>query len=471
MHPFTLDNESCRRARLARDARFDGLFFVAVKTTGIYCRPVCPAPSPKERNVRYFSSALAASQQGFRPCLRCRPEAAPGSPAWRGTDTTLARAVKLIDQGGWQGQSLAEFAERLGIGERHLRQLFQDGLGTSPQRYRTFRRVMLAKQLLHQSSLPIADVALASGFGSVRRCNAAFQQVMAMPPSQLRRNGNVPGGSGEGLSLFLSYRPPYNWLWLQAFFARRAIDNLELVTEQSYQRALQLPAGKGVFWAEHHAGQSGFRVRLWLENPEDTAAAIATVRRILDLDADRQLIDQQLCRCPAMAENYLRGIPLPGMPSPFEAGVRAILGQQISVTAARNLAAILVAELGEPLGDQLGEDFAKRRLFPAAEAVATSRLAFLPMPGSRRETLRRFADYIASGGSADPGQWLALKGIGQWTVDYVRLRLGDPDIWLGADLGVRKGVELLSGKPQPEQWRPWRSYASLQMWQRLAALK
>ncbi|WIO74428.1 AlkA N-terminal domain-containing protein [Porticoccaceae bacterium LTM1] len=457
-----LSTDRCSRARLSRDVRFDGLFFVAVKTTGIFCRPICPAPAPKESNVQYFSSALEASQAGFRPCLRCRPEAAPGSPAWRGTGTTLARAVRLIDEGAWCEQSLSEFSERLGVSDRYLRKLFQDELGLSPLRYLNFRRVLLAKQLLQQSSLAIGDIAIASGFGSVRRFNAAFNQLMGMAPREVRRSGGSDEMKmgGEGALLFLCYRPPYDWSWLQRFLAQRAIEGLEQVTDDSYRRTIQIGNARGAFVVTHCAERHGFRVQLWLDRPELTAAAIAQVRRILDLDADRDTIANHLGNCPALAPRVSKGLPLPGIWSPFEAGVRAILGQQVSVLAARQLVEKLVSELGEPLNDS-------ERLFPAPGKVASSSLSFLRMPNSRRETLRDFAAYLANGGEEDPNKWLALKGIGPWTVDYVRMRMGDPDIWLASDLGVRKGLELLAGEPDPEQWRPWSSYASLQMWRLL----
>ncbi|MDM3870903.1 AlkA N-terminal domain-containing protein [Porticoccus sp. W117] len=458
---FHLQPDACRRARLARDSRFDGLFFIAVKTTGIYCRPVCPASPPKEANVDYFPSALAASQQGYRPCLRCRPESAPGSPAWQGTHTTLTRAIKLIDAGHWQQQSLAQFCQRLGVGERHLRQLFRDELGMSPQAYRNFRRLMLAKQLLHQTRLPIADIAASVGFGSVRRFNAAFKELITLAPGQVRRTGKSVGETTEKTQLFLSYRPPYNWPWLQRFLSQRAIEGLEEVSPDSYQRTLHLPNASGLFVARHNAEKNGFDVTLWLQDETDLPAAVATIRRLLDLDADRAAIDRHLCRCAAMSKGYLPGIPLPGMATAFEAGVRAILGQQVSVAAARKLVAALVNNLGGTLPG--GE-----RMFPLPQAVADSILDFLAMPGSRRDTLKRFASALAQNPEMSPQEWLAIKGIGPWTVDYATMRLGDPDIWLGSDLGVRKGLAMLEGEPNPESWAPWRSYASLQMWQRLA---
>ena len=264
-----------------------------------------------------------------------------------------------------------------------------------------------------------------------------------------------------GLQLFLNYRPPYAWPWLQRFFAKRVINGLEQVCANSYRRTLQLPLGSAAFVARHCADKQGFAVTLQLQDSRDIACAIATIRRLLDLDADRTAIDQQLCSCPAMASNYLPGVPLPGMPTAFEAGVRAILGQQVSVVAAGKLVTSLVEKLGAQLPS--GE-----RLFPTPEAVANDTLECLKMPTGRRDTLKRFAAFVCQNPDALPVDWLTIKGIGPWTVDYASMRLGNPDIWLGSDLGVKKGLAILEGEHiDPDNWRPWRSYASLQMWQRL----
>ncbi|SEL71460.1 DNA-3-methyladenine glycosylase 2 family protein [Halomonas daqiaonensis] len=449
-----VDTAQCRQARLARDARFDGRFFVGVTTTGIYCRPVCPATPPHERNVRYFDSALAAAEAGFRPCLRCRPDSAPDSPAWRGTHTTLERALRLIDDGALQEATLTALCDRLGIGERYLRRLFQQRIGVSPKAYAQHRQCLFAKLLLHQTTLPVTDIAYASGFRSLRRFNDAFRTRIGLAPRDLRRRAGV---AGEGLTLQLAYRPPYAWGPLRDFHASRAIEGLEWVGERHYGRCIRWQAATGRFTAEHDSDRQAFRVRLELDDLRALAPVVRRIRRLLDLDADTATIEAHLGRAlPGLA--LIEGLRLPGVWSPFEAGVRAILGQQVAIGAARRLVSRLVAELGEPAGDGY-------RCFPTSAAIASSDLIFLAMPGSRRETLRRFAAWYAGGeASDDPAAWTVLKGIGPWTADYAALRgTGHPDIWLAGDAGLRRALPRLDGA-DPARASPWRSYLTLQLW-------
>ncbi|TFH85066.1 DNA-3-methyladenine glycosylase 2 family protein [Billgrantia azerbaijanica] len=449
-----LDPALCRRARLARDARFDGRFVTAVLTTGIYCRPICPATPPRESNVRYYESALAAAKAGFRPCLRCRPDSAPDSPAWRGSQTTLERALRLIDEGALETGTLSALCERLGIGERYLRRLFNERIGVSPKGYALHRQCLFAKQLLHQTSLPITEVAYASGFGSLRRFNDAFRTHIGLAPRELRRRAGDPG---EGLTLHLAYRPPYAWPALRDFLAGRVIDGLEWVGEAHYGRTLRWRQARGHFTAEHCPERHAFRVRLVLDDLSSLAPVVRRIRRLLDLDADTATIQAHL-RQAVPSLPLTEGLRLPGVWSPFEAGVRAILGQQVAITAARRLVACLVATLGEPAGTE-------GRHFPTPEAIAASDLAFLAMPGARRETLRRFAAWYARGeASDDPTAWTALKGIGPWTAHYAALRgTGHPDIWLAGDAGVRRALPRL-GDLDPAVAAPWRSYLTLQLW-------
>lgn len=477
--PNRLDPNVCRRACLARDARFDGLFFTAVKTTGIFCRPICPVRPPKSVNVDYFRTALAASLAGFRPCLRCRPEAAPGSPAWRGVKTTLARAVRLIDGGEWREQSLPEFAARLGVSDRYLRRLFQSHLGISPLGYANFRRALFAKRLLQETALPVAAVAIMAGFGSARRCQATCVRALGMNPRQVRRAGERE--SARGLSLSLSYRPPYHWPALRDFFAARSIPGLEAITDTSYSRGFSAAGVRGAFVATHVPEQAKFKVRLWLNRPERTLAVVERIRRLLDLDADATAIADTLRVHPDLAGIFSEGLRLPGLWTPFEAGARAILGQQVSVGAARNLVAKLVDRLGEawelpleitggdPSGASTFHGAAITRLFPEPSVVRDADLDFLPMPGKRRQALRELARHIAAGGG-DPDTWLSIPGIGPWTRDYAAFRLGDPDIFLAGDLGVRRALATVRD-PGPSakaldavSFRPWSSYATLQLW-------
>ncbi|SFH26940.1 DNA-3-methyladenine glycosylase 2 family protein [Modicisalibacter xianhensis] len=458
-----LDRDVCRRARLARDARFDGQFFTAVRTTGIYCRPICPATPPQEGNVDYYPSAIEAARAGYRPCLRCRPDSAPGSPAWKGTDTTLERALRLIDAGALQDASLDRLCSRLGIGDRYLRALFQRRFGVSPKAYARYQQCLFAKQLLHQTRLPVTDIAYASGFRSLRRFNACFREYMGMAPSQLRRQAGTTTG---GLTLHLAYRPPYAWPVMQRFLARRRIDGLEWIGDDHYGRSFTWQHTKGCFTAIHDPRRHGFRVTLELDDLSVMQPVVANIRRILDLDADTRAIETHLAGA-APGLPLIEGLRLPGTWSLFEAGVRAILGQQVSIDAAKRHVQMLVETLGPGFADSAGE---QRRHFPGPESIAENELAFLRMPGARRETLRRFAAWYRDAPKVDdPAHWLALKGIGPWTVDYARLRgTSHPDIWLAGDLGVKQALGALESESRidPQAAAPWRSYLTLQLWNR-----
>ncbi|WP_110641560.1 AlkA N-terminal domain-containing protein [Salinicola sp. CPA57] len=453
-----LDPQQCRSARLARDARFDGRFFIAVSTTGIFCRPVCPATLPQERHVRYFESAVAASSAGYRPCLRCRPDSAPDSPAWIGSGTTLARAIGLIDGGALQNGDVTQLCERLGIGERYLRQLFQRRFGVSPKAYSLYRQCLFAKKLLHETTLPVIDVAHASGFSSLRRFNDAFKRQMSLTPTDIRRRRSRKNAA---LTLKLAYRPPYQWERLRHFFAVHVIEGLEWVGEQSIGRTIRYGATTGHFEARHDAERHQFEVTLVLNELGELNAIVRQIRRMLDLDADTQTIEAHLGQCvPELT--LAEGLRLPGSWNVFESGIRAVLGQQISIAAANRLIQQLVDQLGERAGN-------KRRHFPAASVIAASDLSFLKLPGSRRETVRRLAVAYASGEVGDdPQQWLTLKGIGPWTANVAAFRgNADPDIWLDGDVGVRRALATLSTSIDPALASPWRSYLTLQLWNRI----
>ncbi len=453
-----LSPEICQKARLSRDPRFDGKFFTAVKTTGIYCRPICPATTPKEENVTYFSSAIEAANAGYRPCLRCRPDSAPGSPAWKGVNTTLDRAIRLIDEGVLQDHSLHGLAERLGISDRYLRALFKKYLGISAKQYALYQQCLFAKKLLHQTKLPIIQVSLASGFNSVRRFNDCFQTLLSITPSQIRRAGAT---KSKALQLQLSYRPPYDWSYVHDFLMARAIPALEWCDEKSYGRTFEWLGNIGSFTAKHIEDKNKFDVTIELDDITHLRVIINNIRRILDLDVDIQAVEQDLRHCCGDALLIKTGLRLPGIWNMFEAGIRAILGQQISVVAACRLVATLVAELGQSSG--------KNQLFPLPQSIAGSDLDFLKIPASRKQTLRNLAQhYIDSDNPNDPQQWLALKGIGPWTVDYAQLRgLSDPDIYLAGDLAIKKAMMKSTHHFNPEQASPWRSYLTFQLWNQL----
>jgi len=450
--------EIYKKARLARDPRFDGKFFVAVKTTKIYCRPICPAMTPREENVTYFLSAAEAAYAGYRPCLRCRPDSAPGSPAWKGVNTTLERAIKLIDQGTLHDHSLEDLAMKLGIGSRYLRQLFKKHLGISPKAYDLYQKCLFAKKLLHQTKLPITQIAFASGFNSIRRFNDCFQSQLNLTPSQVRKSGK---GVLNDLELQLFYRPPYNWNFVQKFFAARAIPNLEWCDGHRYGRTFEYTGCKGRFTARHIPHKNMFAISVELDDIKKLRNIVNNIRRIMDLDVDIQSIDQSLCQHFNMLNIFQEGIRLPGTWDAFEAGIRAILGQQISVGAAKNLCTQLVQELGEK------ED--KTFLFPTPQSIMESKLDFMKIPAARKKTLQDFSHhYFTHSNPDDTKQWIQLKGIGPWTIDYAKIRgLSDPDIYLGTDLGIKKAIQKTNYQGNPDLASPWRSYMTLQLWGQL----
>ncbi|MFM2484199.1 DNA-3-methyladenine glycosylase 2 family protein [Celerinatantimonas yamalensis] len=450
LHPYTdLTAEQCRQARLSRDRRFDGCFFIAVKTTGIFCRPICPAKLPSEENVEYFSDKTQALQAGYRPCLRCRPDSAPSSWAWKGVETTYLRALRNIEQGALTQGSVAYLAERLGITDRYLRQLFQRYLGMSPKQYDLYQKLMFAKQLLHSSSLSVTDIGFAAGFNSTRRFQDAFRKQMKLRPSDIRRNQTVTARP----QIQLSYRGKLNWPHMLAFYRLRAIKGLETVDEHSYARQVRI--------GDHTVG---FRImadnkqRLMMEVQSDAIDVlkplICGVRRMLDLDADTEVIEQYLGQ---LAHGMVKqpGIRIPGVWNPWEAGVRAILGQQVSVKGATTKLNQLVEGITTH-GNSV--------CFPTPDTVADGDLEFLKMPQSRKDTLKRFAEHIRQYPDSDPMEWLKLKGIGPWTVSYAQLRgLSLTDCFLVSDLIVKKQLAHFSGLSE-ETVSPWGSYATFHLW-------
>lgn len=460
-----MDKTLYQQARLSRDARFDGQFFIAVKTTGIFCRPICPAPAPKECNVEYFTSSIAAVNQGYRPCLRCRPDAAPDSFAWKGKNTSFERALSLINEGALASQSISELSDRLGISSRYLNTLFQDNLGTSAKNYAQHQQLMFAKSLLQQTSISITDVAFAAGFNSLRRFNDCFQKKLKLTPSSLRRNKAV---ATDTISLFLSYRPPYAWPQLRDFLQHRAIFPIEWLDVNSYGRSFTWPSSHddsdgrnecihGQFTATHNADKHGFNVNISISDITYLMPIVRNIRRILDLDAAINSIDKQLVTLDGFNTQLCTGLRLPGTWNLFEAGIRAILGQQISVAGALKLVATLVQHYGKKEGELT--------LFPLPEDLLNGDLQELKMPVSRRATLLNLAHFMAVNPQQSPDEWLALKGIGPWTVDYAKMRgLSDPNIWLGGDLGVKKALNQQGLTVNPKDASPWQSYLTFQVW-------
>ena len=484
----------CEQARLSRDARFDGLFFIAVTSTRIYCRPVCPAPSPKPSNIAYYRTAAAAEAAGFRPCLRCRPELSPSDGAWRRGDAAVSRALKLIEQGALGEQSVAVLAERVNLGERQLRRLFVERLGASPVGVHGTRRLLFAKQLLTETPLPITDVALAAGFGSLRRFNATFKEAYRMAPRDLRRRPNAARDlqRGGSLTLRLGYRPPYDFDAMLAFLRGRALPGVEHVDEHGYSRVV---AGNAL-----HPTPGWLRVSRWpggehalkLELHAPLASRLLDItgrlRRMFDLDADPQAIAAALSADPRL-KPLLRsrpGLRLPSGWDGFEIAVRAILGQQVSVAAARTLAARLADRFGTPLPSEHGVQ-GLTHLFPTPGTLADADLAGIGIMRARADTVRTIARALLDGRvdfrverTLDDfvAHWTALPGIGPWTANYIALRaLGHPDAFPADDLVLQKAVPLdgtrMTAKAltaRAEAWRPWRGYATLQLWHAAMAM-
>jgi AraC family transcriptional regulator of adaptative response / DNA-3-methyladenine glycosylase II len=478
----TLDAERCYRAVASRDSRFDGVFITAVRTTGIYCRPSCPATTPRQRNVEFFPTAAAAQQHGYRACRRCLPDAVPGSPEWNSRSDLAARAMRLIADGVVERGGVAGLAAALGYSERHLTRIVTAELGAGPLALARAHRAHTARLLIETTPLPMADIAFAAGFASVRQFNDTVREVYAVTPSVLRRESarRGPAPVGGTLSLRLPHREPFDGAGLLRHFATRALDGLESVAEGVYRRTLRLPHGPAA--VALHLGDptpGHVRAELRLAEPRDLGPAVARLRRLLDLDADPVAVDELLAADPALASSvaHTPGIRSPGAADGLEIAVKALLGQQVSVAAARGAGARLVAERGEKLPAELAGD-GPALLFPSAEQVAETTL---PGPARRAAALRDLAAAVADGALVlDAGREPAalradlesLPGVGPWTAGYVAMRLlGDPDEPLVSDLAVRRGAAALGLPSDPaglaehaQRWRPWRSYAATHLW-------
>ena len=428
------------RARLARDARFDGKFFIAVRTTGIYCRPICPAPTCKASNVRYYATAAAATEAGFRPCLRCRPEAAPGTPAWRGTPATVARALKLIDQSALDQGSVEQLSDRLGIGSRHLRRLFLKHLGATPVVVAQTRRVHFAKRLIDDTALPMTEIAFAAGFGSLRRFNATFRNLYGRSPIELRKARTTTATEPGHYRFELSYRPPYDWASIVTFLGDRAIPGIETVTPQVYSRGIEVETIAGRISVRPLEHKAALELQVWFPKPEYLFTIVEKVRSLFDLGADPVEIAAHLGRdefLSAIVKKY-PGLRVPGCWDDFELAVRAVLGQQVSVKAATTLAG------------RMAERFGVFR----QESLASAKLEELGVTSARAETIRSLARSL-------PDAWdnlTAIKGIGPWTEQYIAMRRGDPDAFPAKDLYLKPHAE------RADDWRPWRAYAAMYIW-------
>ena len=507
-----LDPDHCYVAVQSRDQRFDGWFVTAVRTTGIYCRPSCPAITPKRANVDFFPTAAAAQQHGFRACKRCRPDASPGSPEWNVRQDVVARAMRLIADGLVERDGVPGLARRLGYSERHLNRVLTDELGAGPLAIARAQRAHTARMLVETTAMPFTDVAFAAGFGSVRQFNDTIRSVFATSPTALRsarhprphpshpgirserpaqRNVGTefPAGVARGgvaaITVRLPVRQPFAGDAVMAFIGERAIPGTESWDGATYRRSLDLPGGPGVVTLV--ANDDHVAARLALTSWGDLAAAVQRVRRLLDLDADPTAVDDALACDPAMRPLVTAA---PGRRSPasvdaFETAVRAVIGQQVSVAGARTVAGRIVEAAGSPIdtvtpvpGTGVTVDGISR-LFPRPEQLLAAPDEAFSMPHARRDTIRRLADAVLGGEvelhvGADPAvareQLLGLRGVGPWTADYVVMRgLGHPDMFLAADLGVRHALDALGLAPdRASGWAPWRSYAVHHLWASLS---
>jgi AraC family transcriptional regulator, regulatory protein of adaptative response / DNA-3-methyladenine glycosylase II len=478
-----MDRIACYRAISTRDARFDGRLFVGVKTTGIYCRPICPARTPKFANVSFYPSAPAAQQAGFRPCLRCRPETSPDLAFWRGTSNTVSRALALIEAGGLDEADVEGLANRLGVGARQLRRLFRQHVGASPVAVAQTRRVLLAKQLIHETSLPMAEVAMASGFNSIRRFNETFQLLFGRSPATLRRIRDQTAREAGALSVRLAYRPPYDWDAILSFLGQRAIPGVETVSGNIYRRTIAIGDDRGVISV---APADRNRVSVSVRFPDLAALPqiIARVRRVFDLAADPDMIGAHLSLDPVLAPlvSARPGLRVPGAWDGFELAVRAIFGQQITVPAATKLLGRLVLAHGAPLAAAMQDGEGLTHLFPSPLRLAGADLAVLGMPNARAVAVASLAGAISAdptmfsrGASLDEAiaKLRLLPGIGEWTAQYIAMReLREPDAFPAADIGLMRAMTAADGRrPSPaellsraERWRPWRAYAALHLW-------
>ncbi|WP_040337277.1 AlkA N-terminal domain-containing protein [Candidatus Blastococcus massiliensis] len=472
-----LEHERCYRAVAGRDARFDGWFFTAVRTTGIYCRPSCPARTPKPSNVSFFSTAAAAQASGYRACRRCRPDASPGSPEWDVRADVVARAMRLLADGEVERTGVPGLARRLGYSERQLHRLLVAELGVGALALARAQRAQTARLLIETTELPMADVAFAAGFASIRQFNDTIREVFAATPTDLRHiPARAATGSPGELTLRLAARAPFTAEEVLLFLGAHAVPGLEEWDGATFSRVLDLPHGPGVVsLSPAPDGSAAVTARLRLSRLGDLGVAVSRCRRMLDLDADPVAVDDVLGADPALARLVAAapGRRVPGSPDGPELAVRAVLGQQVSVAGARTLTARLLTAAGVPLPTPVGT---LTHAFPRPETLAAADLTTVGLTGARRATVHALATALADGGLAlDPGTdreeagraLLAVRGVGPWTAALVALRgLADPDVWLPGDLALRRSLSAV-GSTDAEaatRWRPWRSYAVMHLW-------
>ena len=479
-----MNSEQCYQIITARDARFDGKIFVGVTTTGIYCRPICPAVKPKIEHCLFYKTSAAAQNAGFRPCLRCRPESSPGIGVWQGTSSTVSRALMMIEEGALDGPhtSVERLASRLGIGERHLRRLFKEHVGASPTVVAQTRRVLFAKKLLHETRLPVSEIALVSGFDSIRRFNECFQSLIRKSPSELRKltaSAKNSDHSNAPITLYLNYVPPYNWEEILHFLSLRIIDGIEYIAKNCYHRSFCFARASGHIAVAHEPEKHALRVMIETSSTIALPSLVSRIRRVFDLDADITSIEDYLSQDKKLSPLIVkrRGLRLPGAWDHFEMGVRAILGQQVTLAAARKLASHLTVSYGMKTGFSSCLEY----FFPTAEDVLKADLSQLKMPGARKKTLQNWSHMFTEPSFHETSPSLdqiilrlkSIRGIGEWTAHYIALRaFRETDAFPASDVGLLRVAETWSGqRPTPEElgaiaekWRPWRAYAAQHLW-------
>jgi AraC family transcriptional regulator, regulatory protein of adaptative response / DNA-3-methyladenine glycosylase II len=480
-----LDHNSCYEALLARDPRFDGVLYVGVKTTGVYCRPVCPARTPRRDRCRFFANAAAAENAGFRPCLRCRPELAPGNAVIDSANRIASSAAQRIEAGALNEAGIDELAAEFGVSSRQLRRVVKRELGVTPTELAQTQRLLLAKHLLTDSALPAIEIAFASGFSSVRQFNAIFRERYGLSPTAIRHSQNSRT-AGQTLTVRLGFRPPMAWSWMLKFLAGRAIPGVELVEDNRYWRAMRIGPSKGPSsgWINVARAESAnaLRVEVSLSLARHLPSLLARVKNFFDLDAHPQLIEARLCEDERLRKTVSQhsGLRLPGAFDGFEMAMRAVLGQQISVAAARTIAGRITEAFAEPVETQIPQ--LNRASVSAASLSQTGvvDLTRLGLTGKRAECLIALARAVAEGEvKLEPGadaeatieRLKQIPGIGDWTAHYIAMRaLRWPDAFPHSDLGLRKALGETSSKrilEIAEKWRPWRAYALMHLWNSL----
>ena len=485
---MNLDADACYRALVTHDARFDGAFFVGVKTTGIYCRPVCRARTPRRERCEFFPRAALAERAGFRACFRCRPERAPGHASVDAVSRLVASAARRIDEGALNHDGVEGLAREFGVGARHLRRAMRDELGIGPVELALSRRIALARELLLGTSLPIARIAFASGFSSVRRFNDAYRGSQGMTPSDVRRPRGAGVAGSDALRVVLDVRPPFDVASAFDFLRARAVPGGEVLSDGGYMRGVALRGVSGVLSIRPVPERSAIAVEVSSPLAPALMTIAARARRMFDSDADPIAIGAHLAQDPLLAPRVASrpALRVMGAFDPFEWAIRAVLGQQISVRGARTIAGRLLAQFGVPLGrvGRDGDEGAPAFAWPDAARLAEAKeeaLASIGLTRARARTVASVARAVAGGAlsldrGADPAvvraALLAVPGVGPWTAQYIEMRaLGWPDAFPAGDLGLRKalgGISTAECEARAERWRPWRAYAAAHLWKGLS---